>query len=67
MVFAALTPFAYDDKRKETTDEGSGAKNEAEAEIQAAKAHCSYQLRNIILWIRHYVHHVWRPTVHKGL
>ena len=37
VVFAALTPFAYDDKRKEVTDDGSGAKNEAEAEIQAAK------------------------------
>lgn len=37
VVFAALTPFAYDDKRKETTDDGPGAKNEAEAEIQAAK------------------------------
>ena len=37
VVFAALTPFAYDDKRKEATDDSSGAKNEAEAEIQAAK------------------------------
>ena len=38
VVFAALTPFVYDDKRKESAgDENSGAKNEAEAEIQAAK------------------------------
>ena len=39
VVLAAVTPFVYDDKRKQSTgsDDKSGAKNEAEAEIQAAK------------------------------
>lgn len=40
VVFAALTPFVYDDERKikTTSDEDAkGAKNKAEAEIQAAK------------------------------
>lgn len=39
VVFAALTPFVYDDERKQSTgsEDKSGAKNKAEAEIQAAK------------------------------
>ena len=39
-VFAALTPFVYDDERKQKVDgedDKEGAKNAAEAEIQAAK------------------------------
>ena len=37
-VFAILTPFVYDDERKEKVeDDASGVKNAAEAEIQAAK------------------------------
>ena len=37
-VLAAITPFIYDDERKlKADDDGAGAKNKAEAEIQAAK------------------------------
>lgn len=39
VVFAALTPFVYDDERKQGVDSGAenAAKNKADAEIQAAK------------------------------
>lgn len=38
VVFAAFTPFVYDDERKEKAgSDESGAKSKAEAEIQAAK------------------------------
>lgn len=38
-VFAIFTPFVYDDERKQSTgsEDKSGAKNKADAEIQAAK------------------------------
>ena len=37
VVFAALTPFVYDDERKQSVVDDSKSKNAAEAEIQAAK------------------------------